>query len=313
MFEQILEEIKQAKTIIIHRHTNPDGDALGSQTGLYHLIKDNFPDKDVYMVGDDSKRFGFIADTPMSNIPDSLYSDALAIVLDTSADALISDKRYKTAKRTARIDHHIFLEKLTDTEVVNTSYESCAGLVTAFAMECNLKVSDKAATALFTGTVTDSGRFRFDSTSSDTYKRVAFLTQNKIDTNAIYKKLYTDTIESLRLRAKFILKAQFTENNVGYIYTSKEDMIELGIGNEYTASRGYVNVLSDLEGVNIWAAFAEGDNGIICELRSSDKNINPIAVKYGGGGHAKASGATVKDKKTAMAMLEDLNKLAGEK
>ena len=51
---------------------------------------------------------------------------------------------------------------------------------------------------------------------------------------------------------------------------------------------------------------------MLCELRSSGPNINPIAVKYGGGGHAKASGATVKDRETAMAMLHDLELLTEE-
>ena len=55
------------------------------------------------------------------------------------------------------------------------------------------------------------------------------------------------------------------------------------------------------------------ENGVFCELRSNKHNINPIAVKYGGGGHAKASGATLKDRAEAMRMLEDLNQFAKEK
>ena len=61
----------------------------------------------------------------------------------------------------------------------------------------------------------------------------------------------------------------------------------------------------------IWVNFTETDKGVLCELRSSKYNINPIAVKYGGGGHAKASGATVADRETAMAMLADLIAVAG--
>ena len=68
--------------------------------------------------------------------------------------------------------------------------------------------------------------------------------------------------------------------------------------------------MSDLRGVDIWANFTETEEGVLCELRSARFNINPIAVKYGGGGHAKASGATVKDKETAMQMLADLDALA---
>ena len=97
--------------------------------------------------------------------------------------------------------------------------------------------------------------------------------------------------------------------NVGYIYTTAQELKELGV-TAYTATRGYVNTMADLEGISIWAAFAEGDEGILCELRSSGPNINPIAVKYGGGGHKKASGATLKDRETVQAMLRDLDETA---
>ena len=111
MFEKILEAIKQFDTVIIHRHSKPDGDALGSQIGLREIIKENFPEKTVYAVGDGSARYGFMEGSQMDDVADSVYQNALAIVLDTSAAALISDDRYKTAKQTARIDHHIFLRK----------------------------------------------------------------------------------------------------------------------------------------------------------------------------------------------------------
>jgi len=73
-----------------------------------------------------------------------------------------------------------------------------------------------------------------------------------------------------------------------------------------------VNVMADLKGVGIWVNFTETDEGVICELRSAELNVNPIAVKYGGGGHAKACGATVPDYETAMAMLKDLDQMMGE-
>ena len=309
MFEEVLPLIKSFDTIIIHRHRNPDGDAIGSQAGLYNIIKTNYPAKAVYMVGDDCGRYAFIAAQPMDEIPDSTYENALAIILDTSARALISDTRYEKAAKTLRIDHHLFVEKIADVEVFDTTYESCAGLVTQMAIECNLKVSKEAASALFAGMVTDSGRFRFDSTSAGTFRRAGFLMNVGIDTNAIYSRLYTTTVEDMKLKARFIEKIEFTEGKVAYIYTSKEELQELGLS-AYNATRGYVNTMADLKGVSIWAAFAESDEGILCELRSSGPNINEIAVKYGGGGHKKASGATVKDRNTVEAMLRDLDEIA---
>ena len=308
MFTALLEKIKEYDTIIIHRHNNPDGDALGSQIGLKNIIKENFKDKTVYVVGDMTARFAFMEDSVMDVIEDSTYENALAIVLDTSASALISDDRYKTAKATARMDHHIFCEKICDVEVTDTSYESCCGLVTEFAIKSGLKLNPLAAKSLYTGMVTDSGRFRYDSTTAQTFRLASRLLEEDFDTNEIYAGLYQDDYEHVRLRAQFILKINFTEEKVAYIYTEKEEAKSYGVST-FTISRGMVGTMGDLRGVDIWVNFTETDEGVLTEIRSGKYNINPVAVKYGGGGHQKASGATLKNRDEAMAMLEDLNEI----
>lgn len=311
MFEQLFEAIKKYDRIIIHRHSNPDGDALGSQIGLKNIIKENFPEKEVYTVGDSSVRFGFMEDSKTDEIPDEYYKGALAIVLDTSATSLISDDRYTTADLSACVDHHIFCEKFTDIEIRNTSYESCCGLITEFAMECGLKLNSLAAKSLYTGMVTDSGRFRYDSTNSNTFRLASFLMQQPFDTNDIYSHLYADDFSYLRLRAQFVLKINFTENNVAYIYTTKDELASYSV-DTFSISRGMVGTMSDIRGVDVWVNFTETESGVLCEIRSSKYNINPIAVKYGGGGHAKASGATLRDRDEAMLLLADLNSLSKE-
>ncbi len=308
MFDQILKAINDYPVIIIHRHTNPDGDALGSQIGLKHIILANFPGKTVYTVGDEAGRYAFMADSTMDVIPDAAYEGALAIILDTSARKLISDDRYTLAAQTIRMDHHLFCEKIADVEVVDSSCESCCGLVTDFCMSCGLALPAEAATALYTGMVTDSGRFRYDSVSARTYKAAAFLMQHPIDTSELYRNLYANDYEQMKLRAQFVLRIQFTGKNVAYIYTTREE-VESCQTDLFGISRGMVSTMADIRGVDIWVNFTETERGVLCELRSSRFNINPVAVKYGGGGHAKASGATVKDRAEAMAMLADLDQL----
>ena len=311
MFEEILQAIKEHQRIIIHRHNNPDGDAMGSQIGMKNIIKDNFPEKEVYAVGDEPKRFAFMDGSEMDEIEDSLYEGALAIILDCGASSLISDERYKKAAKTVRIDHHIFGEKIADVEVVDTSYESCCGEVTEFALESGLALSPASAKALYTGMVTDSGRFRYDSTSSNTFRLASELLKQKFDLNGLYAQLYADDFNYVRLRAQFVLKIQFTDDGVAYIYTTKEELPTYGV-DTFTISRGMVATMADLRGVDIWVNFTEAENGVLVEIRSNKHTVQHIAVKYGGGGHAKACGATVKDRETAMALLEDLNKIRRE-
>ncbi len=313
MYEQVIKAIADHQVIIIHRHSNPDGDALGSQIGLKHIIQANFPDKTVYTVGDEAGRYAFMADSVMDDIPEEAYEGALAIILDTSARKLISDSRYEKAAFTVRMDHHLFCEKIADVEVVDTHCESCCGLITDFCMTCGLKLPETAAVALYTGMVTDSGRFRYDSVSAKTYQAAAFLMQHPIDTNELYRNLYANDYEQMKLRAQFVLKIQFTQKNVAYIYTTLDE-VNAYPTDLFGISRGMVSTMADIKGVDIWVNFTETERGVLCELRSSRFNINPVAVKYGGGGHAKASGATVRDRQEVMAMLADLDQLmeAGE-
>jgi phosphoesterase RecJ-like protein len=159
--------------------------------------------------------------------------------------------------------------------------------------------------------VTDSGRFRFDSTTSDTFRLASELLKQEFSITEVYANLYADDFKFVRLRAQFILKIRFTENNVAYIYTKKDEVPEYGV-DTFTISRGMVGTMADLKGVDIWVNFTEEDDHVLVEIRSSKYNINPIAVKYGGGGHQKASGATLKNRDEAMALLADLIALTEE-
>ncbi len=311
MFEAIVEKIRQYDTIILHRHHKPDGDAMGSQIGLRQILKENFPEKRVFMVGDAPGFYGFMEGAQMDTVPDEAYQGALAIILDCGGKNMISDERYTLAEATMRIDHHIFSGQIADTEVIDTSFESCCGMIAALARESGLRLNRLAAKSLYTGMVTDSGRFRYDGTTARTFCLASYLMEQGFDTNEIFRELYADSYENKRLKAQFILKVQFTPHKVAYIYTTKEEFDSLGL-DTFTVSRGMVNTMADMKGVGIWVNFTETEKGVLCELRSGDLNINPVAVKYGGGGHAKASGATVPDRETAMDMLHDLDALLAQ-
>ena len=311
MFERIAKAIEEHETVIIHRHSTPDGDAMGSQVGLKHLIQENYPGKAVYAVGDGAGRYAFMADSVMDEVPDEAYENALAIVLDTSGRSLISDSRFEKAKTTARIDHHLFIEPICQLEVIDTSFESCCGLIAAMAMESGWRMPPVAAQSLFTGMVTDSGRFRYDSTSARTFHLAAYLMEQGVDIGELYRPLYAADLEQVKLKAAFTQKITLTEHGVAYIYTTREEMAKIK-SDLFSISRGMVSLMNDIRGVDIWANFTEAEQGVLCELRSGRYNINPIAVKYGGGGHMKASGATLKDREEAMRMLSDLDQMAEE-
>ncbi|MDE7107294.1 MAG: bifunctional oligoribonuclease/PAP phosphatase NrnA [Clostridiales bacterium] len=307
MFEQVLQLIKQYPRIIIHRHSYPDGDAIGSQMGLAALIKDNFAGKEVYMVGDEATRLPFV-NAVMDDIPDEYYNNALAILLDCGGAHMVCDKRYTTAAAAVRIDHHLLCDKVADVEVIDSTFESASGMVALMAKECSLKLSLQSATMLYMGMVTDSGRFAFDSVSARTFELAAFLMSQPIDLNTLNYNLNAEDFSEILNKADNMHKIKFTQNNVAYIYTAHEELPQNG--DVPVVSSGLVGLMRDIKGVHVWVNFTESDDGVHCELRSNRPNINPIAVKYGGGGHKKASGCIVPDKATAMNLLADLDELA---
>lgn len=311
MISKAFDAIKKYDVIVIHRHQNPDGDAMGSQLGLKRVLQTNFPDKKIYAVGDQAGRFSFMEGSVMDEISDDVYKGALAIVLDTSAKSLISDDRYTLAETTIRIDHHIFVEDIADIDIDDTSFESCCGLVTYLVREWGLTVDSCAAQALYTGIVTDSGRFYYDATSPRTLALASFLLEKGFNPADIYSNLYTDTYENVKKRAQFVLSIQFTPDNVAYSYSDAQRVRELDMEAQ-SISRGFVNTMGDLKGVDAWVNFTECEQGVLCEIRSKNLDINQIAVAHGGGGHLKASGATLKDRQEAMQVLEELNALVRE-
>ncbi len=308
-YQEVFNVIKDNDIIIIHRHSRPDGDALGSQIGLKDAIKATYPEKEVYVVGDLSTRYSFIG--LMDDIVDEKYQNALAILLDASDSALLSDNRYKTAKTTIKFDHHIFKEKYADYEIVDTSFESCCGLLADFIFETGMNLTPLGAKALFTGMVTDSGRFRYDCTNSKTFEIASKLYNYKFDVNDIYNNLYTEDLEVVKLRAKFVMKFQLTKNGVAYIKTTKDEVKDLNV-DIFTISRGMVNTMAGIKGIDIWVNFTEDEdnNCIIVEIRSSKYEVVNIATKYGGGGHPKACGCSVANFAVVDDLLKDLDEIA---
>ncbi len=312
MLNKIYHLIKEYHTIIIHRHVRPDGDALGSQIGLKEAICRTFPNKCVKVVGDMVERYNWIG--AMDEVEDELYHDALVIVLDTGTEKLISDDRYKLGKYLVKIDHHIPQVEYGDIAYVDTSKESCAGLIAEFLLKKHFKIDTACASALFTGIVTDSGRFRYSQTTANTYLTVSYLMKYDIDTEKIYNKIYVDKLANVKLKAKLINKFIVLESGVAYLINTKAEIQEYcedyGV-NINDISRGMVNIMAGIEEIKIWANFSEDVSGdIYCEFRSSGLNINKVAVKYGGGGHVQASGTTIHSFDEVTEVIKDLEKIA---
>ena len=307
MDKKILKEIKNHKTIIIHRHKNPDGDAIGSQYGLYLTLKSNFLDKNIYVVGDLNDRY---YKAKMDELGDKCYSDALVIVIDTSVKNLISDDRYSLGDKLIIIDHHT---NDTDIEGVDIfyrddNYSSAAAMITDLIRKWGLKINEEAASYLYLGMVTDTGRFLYlkKNNAVRTLDLAAFVVGFNPDIQGIYDYLYVETLESKKQKAMFS-NFELTKHGVAYRKNTR-DIIEKSGLDFFSVSRGMVNQMAGIKEVRIWVSFTENDYGkVIAEIRSRGIMIVDIAKEFGGGGHNEACGATLDSFIVADKMLEKLD------
>ena len=309
MYQEVDNLIKQYDKIIIHRHKNPDMDAIGSQMGLYYLIKENFKDKQVYVVGDTNK----YVSKPLDSIDEAVYEGSLVIILDVAVSHLVSDERYKLAKEILVIDHHQNDCDITTNHLyMDVTYSACAEYVTDIFRSLNYRFNDKVANYLYAGIVTDTGRFQWMKDPVKLFNISGFLVSQGANPTDIYNGLYVESLESRQMKTYFQSKYQY-EDGLGILKNDKS-IYDLYDVDTFSISRGMVNLASGIDEIKIWLSFTEDktSNNIIGEFRSRQIPIVEIAKKYGGGGHLNACGATLKSWDEVNLMIKDYKKLLEE-
>lgn len=305
--ELILQKIKEYDRIILFRHFRPDGDAIGSTKGMRAILRATYPQKEIYILNDDySDYLGFLGGED-EVIPDEMYVDALALVLDTATEDRISNKKYKLCREIAKIDHHIDKNPYGNYCWIEEDKSSTCEMVVEFyhAFRDELKLTREAATYLYTGMVTDSGRFRFRSVDGDTMRCAGILLDAGVDTDTLYSNLYTKDFKELKFQSYVYKKMKMTQNGVAYIYVDKVMQKKFGLTPEQASA--CVSHLDSIRGSLIWCAFIESTENktIRVRLRSRFVTISEVAERYRGGGHACAAGATLYAKKEMKALLSE--------
>ncbi len=307
MYDILLEKIAQYDTIIIHRHIQPDLDALGSQLGLRGIIQNNFTDKTVYVVGD-MNEFGFFG--TMDTVDDDVFKRALIIVTDVAGKDRVSDNRFMLGKEKIVIDHHKNDTDFADVFISDSDQIATCQILTEMVIKHSLSIDEKTATYLYGGLVSDSGRFLYASVTAQTFESAAFLAQHGARMQEVYEGLYTEDFNTKKLKGYFINNFELTKHNVAYMKGTKSLRQRYNVST-FAFSRGMVNQMAGIKGIPIWVNFTESDNGDIqCELRSKHVPVVDVAKKYGGGGHALACGCTLENWQDADALLSDLDYLA---
>lgn len=306
MYKRIYKEIKKYDTIVIARHIGVDPDAMASQIALRDAIKLTFPQKKVYAVGNGSSKFSFLGKLDKME----KVNNALLIVTDTPDKRRVDLGDFSRYASSIKIDHHPFIEKFCDIELIEEEASSVCEVIMNLILNTKLECNKEIASVLYTGLVSDSNRFLFNSCSYKTFKLVGdFLELYNFDIYSLHQKLYARPLNEVRLEGYISLNMSVTDNGVGYIEITNDIIEEFEV--DSAAAGNMVNNFNFINEIVIWVTITEDvkNNQIRVSIRSRGPQINQVAEAYNGGGHKFASGAKLKSFEEARRLIEDLDKV----
>ncbi|MBP3423086.1 MAG: bifunctional oligoribonuclease/PAP phosphatase NrnA [Clostridia bacterium] len=311
--QRILDKIKEYDKIIIFRHFRPDGDAIGSTKGLARILRLTYPEKQIYLQNADFSNYLAFLGGEEELLPDEEYADALGIVLDTATQERISNKKFSLCRELVKIDHHIPVQDFGVCQWVEEERSSLCEMIAYFyeTFKDELKIDKEAATYIYTGMVTDSGRFRFREVSGNTLRLAGLMLDQGVDLDYVYSNLYLRDFKSFKFESYAHRKMKISENGVVSLFVTKKMKKKFKLSNEDASAS--VSYMEGIKNSLIWIAFIQTDDGAIrVRLRSRYVTVSELAERYNGGGHACAAGATVYSKKEMQQLLKEADALLKE-
>lgn len=306
----LIEAIERANTIAVGGHVRPDGDCVGSAMGLYLYVKEQFPEKKITVYLEpipDTLRFMKDSDEIKNEIPENEEFD-LFVALDCGDMGRLGFSRplMEKAKHTFCVDHHVSNQSFAEENVIVPDASSTSELI--FNLLDYEQISKWTAECLYTGMVHDTGIFRYSCTHPSTMRAAASLMEKGIDFSTIITKTFDEkTYIQNRVLGKCLLDSKLLyDNRVIVASISREEMEEYQV--QPKQLDGIVSQLRLTKGVDV-AVFAyelEEDVHKFSFRSSEAVDVSVLASGFGGGGHIRASGCTLKGKIDAL-MQDVLN------
>lgn len=307
-FKRIYKAIKKYDTIVIARHVGPDPDALGSSIGLKEAILHNFSNKKVYVVGSPASRFRYIGN--IDKLDEIDYEKSLLIVTDTPDIKRIDGVNINNFNYIIKIDHHPFVEKYGNIELIDDKASSASQLIIELIKNNNMKVNTEIASKLYIGLIADTNRFLYSYTSYKTFELVAWLIKKtKLDFTDLYSNLYNRPLREIRFSGYLSSNLVVTENGLGYLKITDEILKQYEV--DPSTAGNLIENFNNIQEVKVIAFCSEdkGNNYVKCSIRSKGPIINEVTSNYNGGGHIYACGARPKTFAEVDNMLKDLDEL----
>lgn len=304
--QEIQQLIDATDKVVITTHKSPDGDAIGSSLALYHFLKklgkqvtvivpDAFPVFLNWMVGTEQILY---YDRDTTEADEKINEANIIFSLDYNALSRIADLGDAIGKTTAKkivIDHHQNPQEFADHYIVDTTCCSTSQLIYEFIENYNrLDLMDKnIGECIYCGIMTDTGSFRFPSTTAKTHRIIAHLLELGVEGSKIHEEVY-DTYSANRLQLLGYALTEkmkvFPEINAAYISLTQEELKRFGFKKGDT--EGLVNYPLSINGIKMAVLITEKDKDVSMSFRSKGNfYVNKLANKhFEGGGHIYAAG-----------------------
>ena len=300
MISNFNELLSNSGSVGISGHIRPDGDCVGSCLAMYNYIITYYPDIDVHVYLDPIPNiFKFMKNSDkieaLSDIPKDKIFD-LYIALDCSDGGRLGDAfmLFEKAKHTVCIDHHYSNSGFSEySYIIPDDSSTCELIFNQFGKE---RITKDIAECLYTGIIHDTGVFQYSCTTEATMDAAGFLMTKGID----YPKICTDTyyaktMTQNRMLGLALLNCKtFLDGKIIAAVITAEDMARFDAKSKHL--EGIVQQLRDTTGVEVAVFLYELEDGDFkgSTRATGDVDLTVITGKYGGGGHKKAAGFSVK-------------------
>ena len=292
--DNILEEIKKAETIVLLAHENPDGDAIGSVLAMGLALKSLGKNPDM-IIREFPRTFNFLPGANEVKQNSDVQKYDLAISLDCAdLRRLVGKEYFEEARKTIVIDHHGTNSMYADINFVNPVSPACCEILAGMFTYFDIDINQDIGSCILTGIITDTGGFKYQGVTAETFEFVAWLLNKGVNVSKVYHQvLQTKTKPNFELHRIANNRIEFlADGKIAYTYITKED--EEKVHAESGDHEGIVEIGRDVEGVEVSIFIRQTEKGCKISLRSNEYvNVSDACVVFGGGGHPRAAGCTI--------------------
>lgn len=304
--KNIIETINEGNNFIVTSHYSPDGDNIGSTLGMYYLLKTL--GKNVLYVLDDTTPINLNFLVENVNIMKSEevnvnLDDFILICLDCGDinRICVGENIKKSVNKIICIDHHASNDNFGDLNYINPKESSTCELVYNLLKEYsnylgNKLIDEKIATCLYTGLITDTGNFSYSNTNPSSFLMAHDLVNIGANRELIIQSVFqSNPYNYYKLLGEALNTLDIVDNKIASMMLTKDMLDRNSI--TFNDADGITTYTRDIEGVEVGLLFKEkNEKEIKVSFRSKNYvNVSSIAQSFGGGGHVRASGCTIKD------------------